>query len=163
MKRPRKILLCEKDHMVDASSVIILIREYEEYIDWLEREGKPDHISWHSVERIQELEAQMGKAGETIDELKHQGDLGADYVAGLEKRVGELETLHYKGVAPIDEKGYHNWPEPKPHTCGECGKAWRSDKFKKGVMCYDFPGAVRTDRNNECPACEKFELREGLC
>ena len=38
MKRPRKILLCEKDHMVDASSVIILIREYEEYIDWLEGE-----------------------------------------------------------------------------------------------------------------------------
>jgi len=194
---------------------------------------KPDYISWHSVERIQELEAWVRKAGETIDGLKHQSDLAADYVVGLEKRleavekwgraemdlrfdntryfrledrvreiegehgcavdsiaelrqsvqrlddldfervssafknhlerIEKLEKLHYKGVAPIDEKGYHNWPEPKPHTCGECAKAWRSDKFKTGVMCYDFPNAVRTDRNNECPACSKFEPREGLC
>jgi hypothetical protein len=69
MKRPRKILLCERDHHVDSESVIKLIHEYEEYIDWLEKE-KPDYISWHSVERIQELEKRVRKIEEVLPAYK---------------------------------------------------------------------------------------------
>ena len=102
-----------------------------------------------------------------------------DRIESLEKTAGWLDDLADRRGGRLNEiedriKSLENWFEalkvwwpkaekPKPHTCGECGKAWRSDKFKTGVMCYDFPGAVRTDRNNECPACEKFELREAPC
>jgi len=134
-------------------------------LDWrlkMVEAQRPDYISWHSVERIQELETWVRKAGKTINGLKHQSDLAADYAVGLEKRITELEGFHYKN--PLPAAHYYD----KPHTCGECMNPYRIDKNRMnrdpvGMICidskkvFDFgnPLFVREDSL----ACDKFQQR----
>jgi len=99
-------------------------------------------------------------AHERIDNLFKYIDSLREETRDLVKRIEGLETLHYKGVAPIDEKGYHNWPEsePEPRTCQECvNPFWRSDYG----LCRSHP-TVRKGCHpiavwREHKECEKFK------
>jgi hypothetical protein len=75
--------------------------------------------------------------------VKAARDTISSYIEGilreikdLQERIGKLEKLHYRGVAPIDERGYHNWPEPKPYTCGECRHPWRTEGNSM-LICFE--------------------------
>lgn len=84
--------------------------------------------------------------------IADEGNIVGQYIDNeleQDKRLDALESLHYKGVAPIDEKGYHNWPEPdRPLTCGTCKKAWRRPE-REDFFCFDAPACCVT--NHEKP------------
>ena len=157
MKRPSKLIVCSKDHRLDPEVVIKLVHEYEEYIEWLEKE-KPDYISWHSVERIQELEKRIN----SFELLSCQS---------------QNICLHYK---PSEDKPKPytcpccggTWVKgdgkiPKPHTCGECkffknredmlaGDCWRWKEGRYSIFLYS------TEKPDDLP-CSKFEPRGESC
>ena len=99
-------------------------------------------------------------AHERIDNLFKYIDSSREETRDLAKRVGELETLHYKDQ-PYPED--HNYPEPthsksKFHTCGECvNPFWRGDYG----LCRSHP-VVRKGCHpiaiwREHEACENFK------
>ena len=118
------------------------------------------------LNRIETRRCETNELKKRVGELEGQsGAFLEPWVSHLEKRINDyskriegLEKLHYKGVAPIDEKGYHNWPESEPHTCEECKHPfYRSDYG----LCRSHPVVKKSCQPiaiwREHEACENFK------
>ena len=60
------------------------------------------------------------------------------------------------GDGPFPEKS-------KPHTCGECEKAWRRDNPDYNLACFEKSKREVEWRNHSHPACDNFEPRGESC